>query len=107
MIAGDIEYWKFPKELSSIEDAIISNQYIRENSFDYWYIKFYNTCCKDFIDPETEDNCITGKSYLSIHPQILSYSIIPRYRKYSDNVYFRIRIQKTTGTIPVAEFKIL
>ena len=61
MITGDIEYWKFPKELSSIEEAITSNQYIRENSFDYWYTKFYNIYCKDIIDPDTVDNCITGK----------------------------------------------
>mgnify|MGYP007064240227 CR=1 FL=1 len=69
-LTGDIEYWKFHEELQSIEDEISNNPSVRENSFDFWYTSFYNTCCTNGTtdcvierpNPETHDfPCQSGK----------------------------------------------
>ena len=68
MLAGNIEYWKFDVQLKEVQDVISENPSIRNNSLNYWYTPFHDSCCREETNItaiiSSNPRCITGNLYL-------------------------------------------
>ena len=54
-IIGRIPYWEKGEELLELEDTLRNNQYIRNESVQFWYSKFHDVCCGENVLKYCED----------------------------------------------------
>ena len=52
---GRIPYWEKADELLELEDTLRDNQYIRNESVQFWYSKFHDDCCGEDVLKYCED----------------------------------------------------
>jgi hypothetical protein len=52
---GRIPYWEKANELLELEDTLRDNQYIRNESVQFWYSKFHDDCCGEDVLKYCED----------------------------------------------------
>ena len=68
LLAGNIEYWKFDNQLEEVHDVISANPSIRNNSLNYWYTPFHDSCCREenniIATNSSKFRCTTGNLYL-------------------------------------------
>ena len=67
-MAGNIEYWKFDVQLKEVQDVISENPSIRNNSLNYWYTPFHDSCCREETNitaiNSSKPRCTTGNLHL-------------------------------------------